>query len=471
MYSTLDQEPGHYSRLYESSDQEELESNDKEYKAPDWKPLPWQREPYYNRKDKIILLCGGAGGGKSDLLAAKAHRFAMCYPGSFGLVLRKERSSMTTSIVPQMEAVSLGHCRHLPSKSIFIYPNGSKIYYTGMHTERERKRLRGAGGGKVDYGIMDEGIEFVDEHDMEEVLARMRGTAMGFNQLIVSTNPDTPMHWIYQRLILKGEATVYTSFAADNTYVTDDYRATMETYTGVYYDRMVKGLWTVAEGLVHSNWDPSIHIVSAENVLPKKEDMDEGEYIPYKDTDHGIPTDWKRIGSIDFGFTNPSVAQWWAVDYDGRMILYREIYQSELEAKDLADLILEYSQEEREAGVGIRWVADHAASERATLQRLGIKTKKASKGIEDGLNVVNMRLRKAADGKPRMMFLSDALITVRKSSAKQYIKQTTDEFAGYVWDKKIDGTILDKPKKVNDHGMDASRYAAVESERPKWTVV
>ena len=32
-----------------------------------------------------------------------------------------------------------------------------------------------------------------------------------------------------------------------------------------------------------------------------------------------IPTDWSRYLSIDFGYTNPFVAQWWALDHDGRL--------------------------------------------------------------------------------------------------------------------------------------------------------
>ena len=33
--------------------------------------------------------------------------------------------------------------------------------------------------------------------------------------------------------------------------------------------------------------------------------------------------------SVDFGFTNPIVIQWWAEDPDGRLYLYRELYRDE----------------------------------------------------------------------------------------------------------------------------------------------
>ena len=33
---------------------------------------------------------------------------------------------------------------------------------------------------------------------------------------------------------------------------------------------------------------------------------------------------------VDFGYTNPFTCQWWAMDHDGRLYLYREIFHQEI---------------------------------------------------------------------------------------------------------------------------------------------
>ncbi|MGM9937050.1 MAG: Terminase-like family protein, partial [Candidatus Ornithomonoglobus sp.] len=39
-----------------------------------------------------------------------------------------------------------------------------------------------------------------------------------------------------------------------------------------------------------------------------------------------IPRGWKRYRTFDFGYSKPYAVQWWAVDYDGRAYLYRQLY-------------------------------------------------------------------------------------------------------------------------------------------------
>jgi hypothetical protein len=71
-----------------------------------------------------------------------------------------------------------------------------------------------------------------------------------------------------------------------------------------------------AEGVVYDGWD-RVHLIDR----------------------FDIPPDWRRIRSIDFGYTNPFVCQWWAIDGDGRMYLYREIYHTKRTVKVHAEQI------------------------------------------------------------------------------------------------------------------------------------
>ena len=162
---------------------------------------------------------------------------------------------------------------------------------------------------------------------------------------------------------------------------------------------------------------------------------------------------------VDFGYTNPFVCQWWAVDGDGRMYLYREIYYAGKLVEDHAKDIKENSEGERIDTT----VCDHDAEGRATLERHGVPTTAALKPVLDGIQAVESRLKVAGDGKPRLYVMRDALVERDPELARLYKPLCTeDEFPAYVWPESKDGKpVKEEPVKINDHGMDATRYAVM----------
>lgn len=408
-----------------------------------YKPLPWQYGPWHCT-DLSMLLTGSAGGGKSRLAAEKIHAFCLRYPRAMGLMLRKTRESMTNSTVLFMSRSIIGddpRVRHYPSKSRFEYANGSVLAYGGMADEHQREQVRSIGPeGNVDIVWMEEANKFVED-DYNEVLARMRGRAAPWGQVILSCNPDAPTHWIYRRMLLGGESTVFYSKAADNPYNPPAYLEILSKLTGVLGARLRDGKWVQAEGAVYEDFDPGLHLID-----------------PFP-----IPAEWRRIRAVDFGFTNPFVCQWWAFDGDGRMFLYRELYQTQTLVEDHAKRIKELTGGERIEAT----VADHDAEDRATLQRYGVPTVPADKSISPGIQAVQQRLRKADDGRPRLFVFRNALVSTdaRLEEAK-LPTGTQDEFVAYAWPRSNDGkAIKEVPVQVNDHGMDATRYAVMHADK------
>lgn len=404
-----------------------------------FKPHTWQVEPW-KYIGPTMLLTGSAGGGKSRLAAEKVHGFLLRYPKAMGLMLRKIRQSMTNSTVLFMDREIIGDdpkVRHYPSKLRFEYTNGSILAYGGMANEEQREQIRsiGAAGG-VDIVWMEEATGFT-ENDYNEVLARMRGKAAPWTQVILSTNPDIPTHWIYLRLLVGGEARVFKSTALDNPSNPKSYIEILSKLTGILRDRLVLGLWKQAEGAVYDTYDPTVHVV---DLRP-------------------MPDDWRRFRCVDFGYTNPFVCQWWAVDGDGRMYLYREIYHTGCIVEDHAKQIVSLSQGERIEAT----VCDHDAEDRATLERHGVPTMAAKKPVTLGIQAVANRLRVAGDDRPRLYLLRDALVERDRELARLYKPLCTiDEFPAYVWQESRDGKpVKEEPVKVNDHGMDAVRYAVM----------
>jgi len=404
-----------------------------------FQPLDWQIEPWRDIFPTIVLT-GSAGGGKSRLAAEKVHGFCLYYPNATGLVLRKAYEYATKSVIPFLAHTVIADDPHVQYRKVdrsFQYWNGSIIYAGGMKDDRQREALRSMGGeGRLDIVWMEEANAFTED-DYNEILARMRGVAAPWTQIILSTNPDAPTHWIKRQLIDGGKAHVYYSGALDNPHNPPAYLETLGQLTGLLALRLCKGQWVQAEGAVYDTFDTRLHVVE-----------------PFT-----IPPEWKRFRAIDFGYTNPFVCQWWARDGDGRMYLYREIYVTQRLVEDLARQIVDLTGNERIEMT----VADHDAEDRATLERHGVPTQPADKRVTVGIQEVQGRLRKAGDGKPRLFLFRGALVEIdRRLEAQKRPTCTEQEFPAYSWPKSPQGKALKEvPIDENDHGMDAMRYATM----------
>jgi len=402
-----------------------------------FQPLEWQIDPWKDTSP-TLLLTGSAGGGKSRLAAEKVHGFCLRYPGTTGLVLRKAYEYASKSVVPFLNYTVIkddSRVNFRATDRTFHYSNGSIIYAGGMRDSRQREAIRSIGGeGQLDIVWMEEANAFTEE-DYNEILARMRGTASSWTQVILSTNPDTPTHWIKRRLMDGGEAAVYYSSNADNPHNPDSYRERLEDLTGVQYKRLVLGQWVQAEGAIYSQFSDERHVLERD----------------------GLPEFHRVIRAIDFGYTNPLVCQWWGLDNDSRMYLYREIYHTRRLVEDHAEDIKDLSRNESIEAT----ICDHDAEGRATLESRGISTRPAEKTVQAGIQAVQKRLRDDDDGSPRLFVVRGALVELDVSleEAKKPTS-TLEEFPGYVWRETREGKAeYEEPRKLNDHGMDAMRYA------------
>ena len=401
-----------------------------------YKPLDWQIAPLDDQKD-AMLLTGAAGGGKSRTAAEKVNAYCWRYPNSTWLIMRKAREWASKSIVPFMWQSVIGRdprIKYNKSEGVFYYPNGSVIYSGGMLDDKQRESVRSIGGdGGLDGAWLEEGNAFTRQ-DYEEIVGRVRHTAASWQQIIITTNPDSPTHWIYKDLIQGGGASVYYSGAKDNPYNSPAYLANLEKLTGVMYDRLVLGKWVQAEGAIYSEYDANVHMIDADKCPP---------FV-------------RRVRVVDFGYTNPFVCQWWGIDADGRAYRYREIYKTRALVEDLTKQIVKLSDGEYIEAT----IADHDAEDRATMARHGINTIAADKDVATGIQAVKARLKIQPDGKPRLYLVRGAL--VEPDPLLSEAKKPTcfeDEIVGYSWQKYQDGRQnKEQPVKVDDHACDAARY-------------
>ena len=393
-----------------------------------------------------VLLVGAAGTGKTLAILHKINAAMWKYPGARALIVRKVRVDLTESVLVTFERDILGLdnpiCAGIQreNRRIYRYPNGSEIVIGGM--DRPGRIL------STEYDLIypAEAVQF-DEQDWETFIMRNRNYVTPYQQVIGDTNPDVPHHWLKQRCDA-GVCLLMNTYHTDNPayWNGDDWTERGRDYvlgklarlSGVRKARYLDGKWVIAEGAVYENWQPEIHLLDA----------------------FDIPAEWRRFRSIDFGYNNPFVCQWWAEDGDGRLYLYREMYRAGRIVSDHAETIKRLTGDEH---ISLT-IADHDAEDRATLAAHGIHTQAAKKEVSPGIQEVTERLQRSGDGKPRLFILRGA--RVERDQALADAKKPTcteEEITGYVWEKSPDGKPnKEVPVKVDDHGMDAMRYMVME---------
>jgi phage terminase large subunit len=419
-------------------------------------------------KGPELLYAGPAGTGKSKCLLEKLHAMMLKYPGARGLIVRKTLASLgSTALVTYEQHVAKEHLANGEVKwfggspkeaACYKYKNGSVIVVGGM--DKSMKIM----SSEYDVCYAQEATELL-EADWEAITTRLRNGKIPYQQLIADANPDVPTHWLKIRCDT-GKTHHIRSRHEDNpilfeqnpdgttgalTKVGEDYMSKLDALTGVRRMRLRKGIWCAAEGLVYEEWDPEVHIHKRIGVPP---------------------ISWTRYVTVDFGYTNPMVVQFWAEDEDGRLYLYRELYHTKTTVEDMAPKIKEAMNLRKEPRPRMI-ICDHDAEGRATLEKhLGMSTKAAKKTVEDGIQAVKARLKRSdADGRPRVYLCEDAIVERDKDLLdRKKPTSTLEEIVGYIWDR---GTSVaqnagkppkEHPVKEDDHGMDAMRYMIAERD-------
>lgn len=410
-------------------------------------------------KDREILFEGPAGTGKTRAVLEKIFILCSKYPGTRVLIARKTYKSITQSVRVTWENHVLTGWPPIKLniyKQEYKFPNDSVVVLAGLN-EPERTK-----SSEWDVIYVNEGTELT-EIEYETLLRGLRNNKMPYQQAIVDCNPDAPNHWLNKRAE-RGAMTRIIGRHQDNPNIYDDagnltpegqeYMGVLQSLTGVRYDRLFSGKWVAAEGMIYEEWNE-------ENVIPK----------------FRIPKHWKRYLSIDFGWNNPFVCQWWAQDpADGTLYLYREIYHTGRLVEEHAHKIHELSAGESFQAI----LCDHDLEGRMTLERHmthsneecpGDKiarwsTTAADKEVDNGIQLVKMRMKRNG-----IKIFQDCLVELDLELDK-FGKPTStlDEIPGYIWDvvqsQRIGERELDKPRKKDDHGMDCLRYMVKQLDDP-----
>jgi PBSX family phage terminase large subunit len=136
---------------------------------------------------------------------------------------------------------------------------GKTVELVGANDVRSEEKIRGS---TIEIAYVDEAT-LLPLGFWEMLVSRLR--TPNPPRLLATTNPGSKRHWLRMEWILQAAAKnmqVFHFTMDDNPSLTASYVKDMKaSYTGVFYDRMIKGLWTNAEGAIYDMWDEKSHVI------------------------------------------------------------------------------------------------------------------------------------------------------------------------------------------------------------------
>ncbi len=164
-----------------------------------------------------------------------------------------------------------------------------------------------------------------------------------------------------------------------------------------------------------------------------------------------IPNDWWQGAGLDFGWNHPTAAVWIARSPAGVYFLTDEYKRGETLLRTHYDAIQKINRNgggrKRRAPNPSKWLADPAAKqERNEMRKLGLQVQAADNAVVAGIETVG------------------SLMATDRFKVFDTCTHWLDEVEGYIWESKQD-QFLDKPVKLNDDLMDATRYLLRTEEK------
>ena len=382
----------------------------------------------YSKYDALI--CDGAvRSGKTSIMMWSFVRWAMeSFNGQRFGICGRTVDSCTKNIIVPFTAMSLAKekytIRWRRGDKVMEVRRGAVTNYFEVFGGKDEASYTLIQGRTLAGALLDE-VVLMPRSFVEQALTRC---SVDGAKLWFSCNPGSPQHWFYTEWIQRHEArnTLYLHFEmTDNPGLS---QKTLERYqamfSGVFYDRYIRGLWVLAEGLIYPMFGEGCLVDNQPQV---------GRYYI----------------SCDYGTLNPFSAGLWCWDGKTATRVAEYYYSGRQEQKHKTDEDY-YTALEQLAGdkpVQAVIVDPSAASFIEVIRRhKHFPVRKAKNDVLAGINTT-------------ARFLQDGTIKIHRSCSA-----CIWEFGLYRWDEKAE---TDRPVKENDHAMDDIRYFAYTVLRQK----
>ena len=279
-----------------------------------------KQKAFIDATESEVLFGGAAGGGKSYGQTVDALLFALKYPGSKQLILRRTFAELDKSLI---------------RNSLSLYPKDIYSFNSSTHTGRFKN------GSIIDFGYCAAEIDVYQyqsaEYDVIRfdelthftesqyvyLISRVRGANDFPKQVKSSTNPGGVGHgWVKDRFVdpaPSGESFTgdnglsrifIPSLLSDNQFLQQgdpQYEKRLLSLPEREKKALLYGDWNIFEGQYFTEFKRTKHVIS-----------------PFE-----IPKHWRRYRTIDYGLDR-LVCLWIALSPEGDSYVYREFCKSNL---------------------------------------------------------------------------------------------------------------------------------------------
>lgn len=310
-------------------------------------PLPWQwrfhaasREADEKGGPVMIAAGGSRGPGKSHAIFAQITLDDMVrMPGLKGLFLRQTGKAAKESLEDLVQRVLSNRINYRLKGGVLYLENGSKAVLGGFKDEKDIDKYIG-----IEYDVIGgEEINQLTETKITKLRGSLRTSKENWRPRFYSSfNPGGIGHGYVKKTFvepyrdgLETTTRFIPAVHSDNIYLNEEYTDYLNSLEGELGRAWREGNFDIAAGQFFTSWNHDLHVID-----------------PFD-----IPLDWKRLVCIDYGFTAPSAVYWLAIDPEGNVYVYRELYKTGLLYEDLAKEIVTMTPDDE---VISYWVADPA---------------------------------------------------------------------------------------------------------------
>lgn len=305
-----------------------------------------------------VLYGGAAGGGKSYALLADAARYFE-FPSFRGLLLRRTTEELKELVWESQvlyKKLYGNRAKFNAQDKMWTFPNGGTLWMSYLEQEKDVLRYQGQSYTWV-------GFDELTQHPTPFAWNYLRGrlrtkdeAMKPFLSMRATTNPGGPGHgWVKKMFIDPapfdtrfpahnletnelmlvpegdpdfpserwGTPLFYRRFIpaklVDNPYLSYEYKANLLSLPEGQRRQLLEGDWTLADGAAFPEFSRHLHVIE-----------------PFE-----IPNTWRKFRSCDFGYSQKSASavHWYAVDPDGTLYVYRELYVKGMTARALSQKI------------------------------------------------------------------------------------------------------------------------------------
>lgn len=396
--------------------------------------LSWWENPKY--KDKEAIICDGSvRAGKTVIMSLSYIFWAMeSYDEEqFGMA-GKTIGSLRRNVIRPLKKMLRGRgyaVKDNRTDNILEITKNNKTNYFflfGGKDEASQDLVQGLTAA----GFFFDEVALMPQSFVNQATARLSvdGAKSWFN-----CNPAGPHHWFklewLDKLTEKHAIRIHFTMEDNPSLserVIDRYK---RMYSGVFYDRYIRGLWVLSEGIIFDNFDKATMVIDLPHETIYKQN--------YVSVDYGTQNATVfKLWSLPIDETGNDMPFWYCRDefyYSGR-----ESSKQKTDAQFVDEMEKFFSINNLSKKKTKILLDPSAASFKAALKQSGFIVKSAKNNVLDGIrtmltNMDNQRV---------------------KWSSK--CKHTFIEFGSYIWDEKAADRGEDKPIKEHDHCMDADRY-------------